>query len=100
MRQVHAVASDCRTAPTNFGQILVDGKPVEGAGTDRILIFQELGLFPWLTVGQNVEFGTKMKGVQQGGEGREDNVTICASCISRNSKIVTFTSFPAACANA
>jgi NitT/TauT family transport system ATP-binding protein len=45
------------------GQILVDGKPVQGPGTDRILIFQEHGLFPWLTVGQNVEFGMKMKGV-------------------------------------
>jgi len=45
------------------GQILVDGKLVRGPGTDRILIFQELGLFPWLTVGQNVEFGMKMKGI-------------------------------------
>ncbi len=45
------------------GQILIDGKPVQGPGTDRILIFQEHGLFPWLTVGQNVEFGMKMKGV-------------------------------------
>jgi NitT/TauT family transport system ATP-binding protein len=47
------------------GQVLVDGKPVQGPGTDRILIFQELGLFPWLTVGQNVEFGMKMKGVSK-----------------------------------
>src|SRR5207237_9398065 len=39
--------------PTS-GQVLVDGKPIHGPGTDRILIFQELGLFPWLTVGQNV----------------------------------------------
>jgi sulfonate transport system ATP-binding protein len=45
------------------GQILVDGKRVQGPGTERILIFQELGLFPWLTVGQNVEFGMKMKGI-------------------------------------
>ena len=45
------------------GQILIDGKPVQGTGTDRILIFQEHGLFPWLTVGQNVEFGMKMKGI-------------------------------------
>ena len=45
------------------GQVLVDGKPVQGPGTDRILIFQEHGLFPWLTVGENVEFGMKMKGV-------------------------------------
>ncbi|MGA8761604.1 MAG: ABC transporter ATP-binding protein [Candidatus Sulfotelmatobacter sp.] len=47
------------------GQILVDGTPVQGPGTDRILIFQELGLFPWLTVGENVEFGMKMKGLSK-----------------------------------
>jgi NitT/TauT family transport system ATP-binding protein len=45
------------------GQVLVDGRPVQGPGTDRILIFQEHGLFPWLTVAENVEFGMKMKGV-------------------------------------
>lgn len=47
------------------GQVLVDGKPIQGPGTDRILIFQELGLFPWLTVGQNVEFGMRMKGMSK-----------------------------------
>src|SRR5258706_3665855 len=47
------------------GQGFVDGKAVSGPGTDRILIFQELGLFPWLTVGQNVEFGMKMKGISK-----------------------------------
>jgi NitT/TauT family transport system ATP-binding protein len=47
------------------GQVLIDGNPVQGPGTDRILIFQELGLFPWLTVGDNVEFGMKMKGVSK-----------------------------------
>lgn len=45
------------------GQVLIDGKAVSGPGTDRILIFQELGLFPWLTVGQNAEFGMKMKNI-------------------------------------
>ena len=48
------------------GQVLVDGHPVQGPGTDRILIFQEHGLFPWLTVAENVEFGMKMKGVPKG----------------------------------
>lgn len=47
------------------GQVFVDGKPVSGPGTDRILIFQELGLFPWLTVAQNVEFGMKMKNISK-----------------------------------
>ena len=48
--------------PTS-GQILADGFPIQGPGTDRILIFQEHGLFPWLTVSQNVEFGLKMQDV-------------------------------------
>ena len=45
------------------GEVLVDDTPVQGPGTERILIFQELGLFPWLTVGQNVEFGLRMQGI-------------------------------------
>ena len=56
-------------APTS-GKVLVDGTPVSGPGTDRILIFQDLGLFPWLTVGGNVEFGMKMKNI--GKAERED----------------------------
>ena len=51
--------------PQTSGKVLVDGTPVNGPGTDRILIFQELGLFPWLTVGGNVEFGMKMKNVSK-----------------------------------
>jgi NitT/TauT family transport system ATP-binding protein len=48
--------------PTS-GTVLIDDDIVASPGTDRILIFQEHGLFPWLTVGQNVEFGMKMKGL-------------------------------------
>lgn len=51
-------------SPTS-GQIQVDGNPIQGPGTDRIMIFQDHGLFPWLTVGQNVEFGMKMKGISR-----------------------------------
>jgi NitT/TauT family transport system ATP-binding protein len=50
--------------PTS-GKVLIDDKEVHDPGTDRILIFQELGLFPWLKVGENVEFGMKMKGLSK-----------------------------------
>ena len=49
--------------PPTSGLVVVDGKEVHGPGTDRIMIFQDHALFPWLTVAQNVEFGMKMKGV-------------------------------------
>jgi len=39
------------------GAVLLDGKPVEGPGPDRGVIFQEYGVFPWLTVRQNIAFG-------------------------------------------
>jgi NitT/TauT family transport system ATP-binding protein len=50
--------------PTS-GNILIDDASVTRPGTDRILIFQEHGLFPWLTVGENVAFGMKMKGLSK-----------------------------------
>jgi NitT/TauT family transport system ATP-binding protein len=47
------------------GEIWLDGRKVEGPGPDRILLFQELGLFPWLTARENVEFGLRQKGVNR-----------------------------------
>jgi NitT/TauT family transport system ATP-binding protein len=41
------------------GEITLDGRPVEGPGSDRLMMFQEHALFPWLTVVQNVTYGLK-----------------------------------------
>lgn len=43
------------------GQVLADGKPIAGPGRDRMVMFQESALFPWLDVIGNVMFGLKLK---------------------------------------
>ncbi|MBG6287192.1 ABC transporter ATP-binding protein [Pseudomonas nitroreducens] len=39
------------------GEIRIDGKPIDGIGGERGIVFQEHRLFPWLTVEQNVALG-------------------------------------------
>jgi NitT/TauT family transport system ATP-binding protein len=46
------------------GKVWANGKDVHGPGTDRILLFQEAALFPWLDVQQNVEFGLRQAGMK------------------------------------
>lgn len=49
--------------PATNGKVLLNESQIRGAGPDRVVMFQEPALFPWLKVIENVEFGMKMTGI-------------------------------------
>jgi NitT/TauT family transport system ATP-binding protein len=52
--------------PPSAGALTVDGAAVVGPGADRVMVFQEDTVFPWLRVLDNVEFGLRNKGLPRG----------------------------------
>jgi len=57
---LHIVAGMLRPSS---GSARVDGALIQAPGRDRAMVFQEHGLFPWLTAAENVEFGLRMMGL-------------------------------------
>ncbi len=47
------------------GSISIDGVQVRGPGPDRLLLFQDPALFPWLTVRQNLVFALRARGLSR-----------------------------------
>jgi NitT/TauT family transport system ATP-binding protein len=45
------------------GEMSIDGIPIEKSTSNRAIVFQHYGLFPWLTVQKNVEYGLKIRGI-------------------------------------
>lgn len=44
------------------GRILLDGAQVTKPGPDRVVVFQKAGLYPWLSLRDNIAFGLRMRG--------------------------------------
>jgi NitT/TauT family transport system ATP-binding protein len=51
--------------PPSAGEALMWGKPIAGPAPDRGMVFQDYGLFPWLTVRQNIGFGPASRGIHR-----------------------------------
>ena len=43
------------------GELLVDGTPIKGASLDRSVVFQDYGLFPWMSAGDNITLAIRKK---------------------------------------
>ena len=58
-------------SPTE-GAILIDGLPVQGAGLQRGVVFQDYGLFPWMTAGENITIALERRYPEMKKEERRD----------------------------
>ncbi len=66
------------------GEVELDGRPANGPGPDRAMVFQDHGLFPWLTAAGNVEFALKMLGIPK--SEREDRVNAALQLVHLQTK--------------
>lgn len=47
--------------PASQGDILLDGQPVKEPGPERVVVFQQPSLLPWMTVAENIAFGLTLR---------------------------------------
>ena len=58
------------------GSITLDGKEISGPGPDRLVVFQETALFPWMTTFENVSYGPKVRKEMPAAELRETTMKL------------------------
>lgn len=54
------------------GELLVDNKKVMSAGLERVVVFQDYGLFPWMTAGENITIALKQRYPKMSKEERKE----------------------------
>ena len=57
--------------PPDAGALSLDGQPIEGPSPERLMVFQETALWPWMTVLDNVLFGPTVRGSLSKAEARQ-----------------------------
>jgi NitT/TauT family transport system ATP-binding protein len=60
--------------PPRAGQVLADGRKIEGPDPSRVVVFQDPTLYPWRTVWSNVALGLETRGLLRRQQGRVDDV--------------------------
>lgn len=60
--------------PPTEGEIVADGRVVNGPSPDRSILFQQPSLLPWLTVAENIAFGCRLRGERENLRGRVDEL--------------------------
>lgn len=58
------------------GTVTLNGNPIAGPGPDRVLVFQETALWPWMSVIENVMFGPVARGDQTTAQARQNAVQL------------------------
>ena len=61
---------------SDAGRILIDSQPIAGPGPDRIMVFQETALWPWMRVTDNVAFGPRSRDGEARSNARADAVKL------------------------
>jgi NitT/TauT family transport system ATP-binding protein len=57
--------------PYWHGSVTIDSRPVHAPGPDRVMVFQEDAVFPWMRVRQNVEYGLRVKKINKADRARK-----------------------------
>lgn len=56
------------------GRVLFRGKPISGPGRERMMVFQQPALFPWMTTAENAAYGLRLKANRGNGRNAQETV--------------------------